>query len=110
MKVDSKVPSSTAGKNKNDWCMSERKGRSKVMINREKRKDSDPTVTLKTYNRFNVLKSEDDELANKNCSDGLLSSELTISTKESVDVGDPLTKNKVITAKKSSLLTTIDYF
>ena len=106
-KLDIEVPSSTVGKNKNEWCMSKvnrRKGRCKVMINIKKRKDSDPTVTLKTYNRFNVLKSDDDEHEIKNSSDGFLSGELTTSTREIVEVGDPLTKNKVISANKLSLL------
>ena len=99
MKLDKEVPSSTVGKNKTDWCMSElnrSKGRSKVMINSKKRKDSGPTFTLKTYNRFNVLKSDDDEHDIKNSSDGFLSGELTTPTREIVEVGDPLTKNKVI--------------
>ena len=73
-----------------------RKGRCKVMINIKKRKDSDPTVTLETYNRFNVLKSDGDEHGIKNSCDGFLSGELTTSTREIVKVGDPLTKNKVI--------------
>ena len=102
-KLDFEVPSSTVGRTKNDWCMSEfnrRKWRSKVMINRKKRKDSGPIFTLKTYNRFNVLKSDDDEHDIKNSSDGLLCGELTTSTRKIVEVGDPLTKNKVISANK----------
>ena len=101
--LDFEVPSSAVCKNKNDWCVSElnkRKGRSKVMINRKKRKDSGPIFTLKTYNRFNVLKSDDDEHDIKNSSDGLLCGELTTSTRKIVEVGDPLTKNKVISANK----------
>ena len=111
-KLDIKVPSSTVGKNKNEWCMSKvntRKGRCKVMINIKKRKDSDPAVTLETYNRFNVLKSDDDEHEIKNSSDGFLSGKLT-STREIVEVGDPLTKNKVISANKLQLLTKFIYF
>ena len=78
MKLDIEVPPSTVGKNKNEWCMSKvnrRKGRCKVMTNIKKRKDSDPTVTLKTYNRFNVLKSDDGEYDIQNSGDGLLSGE-----------------------------------
>ena len=107
MKLDIEVPSLTIGNNKTDWCMSElhrSKGRSKVMINSKKRKDSGPTFTLKTYNRFNVLKSDDDEHDIKNSSDGLLSGESTKSAREIVEVGDPLTKNKVISDNKFSLL------
>ena len=103
MKIDIEVPSLTVGKNKTDWCMSElnrSKGRSKVMINSKKRKDSGPTFTLKTYNRFNVLKSDDGEHDIQNSGDGLLSGELSTITGDIVEVGDPLTKNKVRSANK----------
>ena len=96
-----KVPSSTVDKKKSDMSeLLRRKDRSKVIINVNKRKDSGTTFSLKTSNRFNVLKSDDDELDIKNSSDGLLCGELTTSTRKIVEVGDPLTKNKVISANK----------
>ena len=97
------MPSSTVGKNKKDWH-TRRKDKSEVMINRKKSKDPGPTFTLKTYNRFNVLKSDGDEHVIKNSSDELLCGELKTTTREILEVGDPLDKNKVISSNKLSLL------
>ena len=80
-----------------------------MIINRRKRKDSGPRFTLKTYNRFNILKSDDDEHEIKNSSDKLLCGELEkTTTTEVVETGDPRTKNKVMSANKFSLLFCIE--
>ena len=102
MKHDIEEPSSTVGKNKKDW-LNRGKDKSEV-INRKKSKDPGPTFTLETYNRFNVLKSDDDEHEIKISSEELLCGELKTTTREILEVGDPLAKNKVISANKLSLL------
>ena len=109
VKLPIEVPSSTVGKNKDEWRKSELnrvKGRSKVMINRRKRKEYGPTFVLDTYNRFDVLNSDDDKQESENSSDGLLCGELA--TNKIMEVGNSLT-NKVISANKFSLLTKINY-
>ena len=72
------------------------KGRSNVIINNMKRNESGPTFGLKTYNRFDVLNSDDDEQDIKNSCDGMLCSELATLISEITEVGDPQTNIKVL--------------
>ena len=79
VKLPIEVPSSTVGKNKDEWRKPELnrvKGRSKVTINRRKRKEYGPTFVLDTYNRFDILNSDDDKQESENSSDRLLCGEL----------------------------------
>ena len=99
MKGQSEVPASAAGKSNDVWHVSKlnrEKGKNKVIINKKKRSESGEAFALKTSNRFDVLFSDDNEQYIKNCSDEMLCSDITTSTNQIMEIGDPLTKNKVI--------------
>ena len=93
------MPASRVRKNNDVWHVSKlnrEKGKHKVIINRKKRSESGEAFALKTSNRFDVLFNDDNEKYLKNCSDEFLCGDIKTLTRQIMEIGDPLTKKKVI--------------